>query len=52
VRKGTAPEVTRYSDSVKQQALPFGDKKPEPETESEKALNERIHRNWSSFLGK
>ena len=50
VRKGTAPLVTRYSDSARQQALPFGDKKPEPEPESEKSLNERIHRNWSGFL--
>jgi len=52
IRQGTSPIVSGYSDGAKQQNLPFGDKESESEPESEKALNERIHRNWSSFLGK
>jgi hypothetical protein len=52
IRQGTSPIVAGYSDGAKQQNLPFGNKESESEPESEKALNERIHRNWSSFLGK
>jgi len=50
IQQGTNVFVTGYKDSVRQQTLPFGDKKPEPEPKSEKSLNERIHRNWADFL--
>jgi len=44
IRQGTSPIVSGYSDGAKQQNLPFGGE------ESEKSLNERIHRSWNSFL--
>ena len=61
IQQGTNVFVTGYKDSVRQQELPFKSEKNsmnDPEfflekeagSESEKSLNERIHRNWSGFL--
>lgn len=44
VRQGTSYATKAYKEKDKQQDLPFGSE------ESEKSLNERLHRNWSGFL--
>jgi hypothetical protein len=61
IQQNTNVFVTGYKDSVRQQELPFKSEKnslnnpeffleKEAGSESEKSLNERIHRNWSDFL--